>query len=273
MAMDDTGKITLGGSRAGVVPIVIRLLPDGSPDLGFGANANIDGAVLGISGRVTGLIVTTGGPTTFSISGSPGQQYPATFTVLRVTANGVPDPTWSGGLVPLSPGTAPGIGATAIIRGPKGTTLVAGTDVSPAGTARGAVIRLRPNGTLDTRFATRGIARIARSGREIRIKAMVRDSAGRILVAGSGQPPEGMILRLRASGARDRTFGSGGITYPLLGRPPGGEPIYTTLDAIDASGTRAILAGSAAGPGQLIRGGSAGTVYTGRFALTVSRLK
>jgi hypothetical protein len=82
-----------------------------------------------------------------------------------------------------------------------------------------------------------------------------------------------MILRLRPSGARDRTFGSGGITYPLLGRPPGGEPIYSTLDAIDVSGTRAILAGSAAGPGQLIRGGSAGTVYTGRFALTVSKLR
>ena len=102
---------------------------------------------------------------------------------------------------------------------------------------------------------------------------MVRDSSGRILLAGSGQPPEGMVVRLRASGRRDSTFGNNGITYPLLGRPPGGDPIYTTLDALDANGPRAILAGSAAGPGQLIRGGASGTIYTGRFALTVSKLK
>ena len=129
------------------------------------------------------------------------------------------------------------------------------------------------NGALDTRFGSRGVARVARAGREIRIKAMVRDSTGRILLAGSGQPPEGMVLRLRANGRRDTAFGNNGITYPLLGRPPGGDPIYTTLDAIDANGPRAIIAGSAAGPGQLIRGGAAGTIYTGRFAFTVSKLQ
>ena len=57
------------------------------------------------------------------------------------------------------------------------------------------------------------------------------------------------MVRLRASGRRDTTFGNNGITYPLLGRPPGGDPIYTSLDAIDANGARAIIAGSAAGPG------------------------
>ena len=102
---------------------------------------------------------------------------------------------------------------------------------------------------------------------------MARDSSGRILVAGSGQPPEAVVMRLRASGRRDSTFGNGGVTYPLLGRPPGGDPIYTTLDAIDAAGSRPLIAGSAAGPGQLIRGNPAGTLYTGRFALTVSRLR
>ncbi len=152
-------------------------------------------------------------------------------------------------------------------------TLVAGTDLTAAGTPRGAVIRLLTNGTPDTRFGSNGVARVARAGREIRIKAMIRDSQGRILLAGSGQPPEGMVLRLRANGKRDTAFGNNGITYPLLGRPPGGDPIYTSFEAIDANGTRAVIAGSAAGPGQLIRGASSGTVYTGRFALTVSKLK
>lgn len=276
MVMDANGNITLGGSRAGNIPIVVRLLADGSPDLTFGANATVDGAVLGVGGRVTGLLVKADGTTTFTLGGFPNQDYPAAFSILRVNVNGVPDPTWGGDgivYVPLGPGTAPGIGATAIRQGPKGTTLVAGTDLTAAGTPRGAVIRLLADGNLDTRFGGHGVARIARAGREIRIKAMVRDSSGRILLAGSGQPPEGLIMRLRASGRRDTTFGNNGVTYPLLGRPPGGDPIFTTLDAIDANGPRAIIAGAAAGPGQLLRGGASGTVYTGRFALTVSKLK
>src|SRR4051812_10491620 len=276
MVMDANGNIILAGSRSGNVPIVIRLQADGSPDLTFGANATVDGAVLGVAGRATGLLVKPDGTTTFTVGGFPNQDYPATFSVVRVLPNGAPDVTWGGtGVVSiaLGPGSGAGIGAAALRQGPSGTTLVAGTDLTAAGTPRGAVIRLRPDGSLDTRFGSHGVARIARAGREIRIKAMVRDDSGRILLAGSGQPPEGMVLRLRASGRRDTTFGNHGITYPLLGRPPGGDPIYTTLDAIDASGPRAIIAGSAAGPGQLIRGGSAGTVYTGRFGLTVSKLR
>jgi uncharacterized delta-60 repeat protein len=276
MVMDANGTITLGGSRARDIPVIIRLLVDGSPDQTFGSNATVDGAVLGIGGRVTGLLVRADGTTTFTVGGFPNLNYPAAFTVLRLLPNGESDPSWGGdGIahVPLGPGTAPGVGAAAIRAGPSGTTLVAGTDRTAAGTPRGAVMRLGADGTLDARFGGNGVARVAPAGREIRIKAMVRDSSGRILLAGSGQPPEGMVLRLRASGRRDKTFGKNGIIYTPLGRPPGGDPIYTTTDAIDANGQRPILAGSAAGPGQLIRGGSQGTIYTGRFALTVSRLR
>ena len=101
---------------------------------------------------------------------------------------------------------------------------------------------------------------------------MVRDSQGRILLSGSGRPPNALVVRLRGNGARDNSFGNGGLTFPRLGRPPAGEPIYTTLDAIDAAGSRAVIAGAAAGPGLLQRQGTS-TLYTGRFALTVSRLR
>jgi uncharacterized delta-60 repeat protein len=276
MTMDSAGNVILAGARPGEIPIVVRLLGDGSPDLTFGANATVDGAVLGITGRVTGLLVRPDGTLTFTVGGGATASYPATFTVARVGPTGLPDPGFGGNgvvSVPLGPGAAAGIGAAAVRQGPSGRTLVAGTDLTAAGTPRGAVIRLRTDGSLDTRFGKNGVARVARAGREIRIKAMARDNSGRILLAGSGQPPESMVLRLRANGLRDRTFGNGGLTYPLLGRPPGGDPIYTTFDAIDAAGSRAIIAGSAAGPGALIRSPTSGTVYTGRFALTVSRLR
>jgi uncharacterized delta-60 repeat protein len=276
MVMDTNGNVTLAGSRAANIPVVIRLLADGSPDATFGSGGTFDGGAAGLSGPVTGLLVRREGTTTVSIGGGQSGVYPAVFTTVRLTAAGTLDPAWAGtgiSSITLGPGSAAGVGASAIRQGPSGRTLIAGTDLTAAGTPRGAVVRLKTDGTLDTRFGTHGVARIARAGREIRIKTMARDSSGRILLAGSGQPPEGLVLRLRANGRRDTTFGNNGITYPLLGRPPGGDPIYTTLDAIDASGSRAIIAGSAAGPGQLIRGGAAGTIYTGRFALTVSRLR
>ena len=116
------------------------------------------------------------------------------------------------------------------------------------------------------------MTRISRRADAIQITGMVRDNRGRIVLTGSGRAPNAFVARLRGNGARDKSFGSGGITFPRLGRPPGGEPIFTMLTAVDAAGARAVIAGSAAGPGLLVRQES-GTVYTGRFALTVSKLQ
>jgi len=276
MVMDTNGNVILGGSRLGDIPIVVRLQADGSPDTTFAASGTLDGAAANLTGRVTALLVRRDGTLTFAVGGGAGGLYPATFTIVRVGPTGVLDPGWSGtgiSSVTLGPGQAAGIGAAALALGPGGRTLVAGTDLTEVGTPRGAVVRLKSDGTPDSRFASEGVARVARAGRAIRIKAMTRDSSGRILLAGSDQPPAGLVVRLRASGRRDSRFGHRGIAYPRLGRPPGGDPIYTSLDAIDATGARAIIAGSAAGPGLLVRGGAAGTLYTGRFALTVSRLR
>ncbi len=276
MTMDRSGNVILGGVRPGEIPIVVRLLADGSVDPTFGAGGTLDGTALGITGRVTGLLVRAEGTLTFTVGGGDGGLYPATFTTIRVGPTGALDPTFGGtGIVSavLGVGQGAGIGAAAVRQGPSGTTLVAGTELTSSGTPRGAVMRLKADGGLDKRFGSNGVSRFSRAGREIRIKAMARDNTGRILLAGAGRPPEALVMRLRANGRRDATFGNGGVTYPLLGRPPGGDPIYTSFDAIDTAGSRPVIGGSAAGPGQLIRGGAAGTVYTGRFALTVSRLK
>jgi uncharacterized delta-60 repeat protein len=279
MVMDRGGNIILGGSQPGAggaeTPIVARLLPDGSTDAGFASGGTFAASTLGLGGRVTGLLVRADGPISFTTGGTASTAYPATFSVVRLQATGAPDPTFGGAgvaNVALGSGSAAGVGAQAIAGGPNGRVLVAGTDLSPAGTPRGVVIRLRPDGGLDTRFGGDGVSRIARASDEIRITAMTRDNRGRILVSGSGRPPHALVARLRGNGARDKRFGNGGLTFPLLGRPPGGEPIYTTLDAIDAAGSRPILAGSAAGPGTLTRG-FGGATYTGRFALTVSKLQ
>ena len=269
MVMDRDGNVILGGESGGS-PLIVRLLADGTIDPTFGTGGTLAGGTFGLTGRATGLLVRTDGTLTFTVAAGP-----ATFTIVRVGISGAPDPTFGGtGIVnvPLGPGSAPGVGAAALRTGSANTTIVAGTDLTATGRARGAVIRLKPDGTLDTRFGTKGITRISRAGRELRITTMVRDSNNRILLAGTGLPPDSLVIRLRANGARDSRFGNGGLTYPALGQPPGGKPVYTRLDAIDAAGSKAVLVGSSAGPGTLVRS-VGGTAYTGRFALTISRLQ
>lgn len=261
MAMDRNGVVYLGGSSGGA-PFLMRLLGDGTVDPAFTNPA------LGLTGKVTSLLLRADGTVTYTVATGA-----ASFTVVRLNAGGAPDPAWGGtGVIthPLGPGAGPGIGAAAVRQGPSNTTLVAGTDLTATGSPRGSVIRLKPDGTVDTRFGSNGVARITRSGRDLRITSMVRDRAGRIVLAGTGRAPDSLLVRLRANGARDKTYGSGGITYPVLGQPPGGTPVYTRFDAIDIAGSKAVVAGSSAGPGTLVRS-FGGTSYTGRFALTISR--
>jgi uncharacterized delta-60 repeat protein len=212
------------------------------------------------------------GTTVFTVGEVPGHQSASTFTVVRLLANGAPDPGFNGsGVSTVGLGTAvtgDGLGASALNIGPSGTFLVAGTTATARGTQQALVSRLRPNGALDTRFGTRGFARIARSHRNLHVTSLARDSAGRVLVAGTGRAPYSFVARLRASGRRDTHFGSRGVRFLALGKT---TPVYTEFTGVDAVDTHAVLVGTAAGPGKLTRTGS-GTTYSGRFALTVSRL-
>jgi uncharacterized delta-60 repeat protein len=200
----------------------------------------------------------------------------ASFTVVKLTAAGALDPTWGAGTGVvthvLSPGTGEDLGASAVRQGPDDTTLVAGTDTTASGTPRGAIARLAVDGALDPRFGAGGVVHVARAGRALHITSMVRDRSGRIILAGTGRAPDSMLVRLRANGRRDTTFGTRGLTFRRPGSPPGGTPIYTRFEAVDVAGGKTVAVGSAAGPGTLVRGIS-GTAYTGRFALTVSRLR
>jgi uncharacterized delta-60 repeat protein len=279
MAMDASGDIVLAGSRgggAGEVPLVMRLLPDGTPDAAFGSGGTVDGAALGLSERATAVLARPDGTVVFTVGATPGHAGASPFTVVRLLPTGAPDPAFNGtGISTATFGTAvtgDGLGAGAMHIGPSGTLLVGGTTLSPGGAQQAVITRLRANGTVDTRFGTHGFARIARSKRNLRVTSIARDSAGRILVAGTARAPYSLVARLRGNGRRDRHFGTRGVTFPALGRPGGRAPIYTELHGVDAIGTHAILAGLAAGPGQLIRSAS-GTAYTGRFAITISRLR
>lgn len=276
MAMDADGNVVLAGSRPGEVPLVMRLLPDGTPDTAFGSGGTVDGAPLGLAGRATAVLARPDGTVVFTVGATPGHSGSSAFTVVRLLTSGAPDPGFNGtGISTVAFGTptaGDGLGAGALHIGPSGTLLVGGTVLSAGGSQQALVMRLRGNGTLDKRFGTHGFARIARAGRNLRVTSLSRDAAGRILIAGTARAPGSLVARLHPSGRRDTHFGTRGVTFPVLGRPGRATPVYTELRAVDAIGTHAVLAGLAAAPGPLIRGTS-GTAYTGRFSLTVSRLR
>lgn len=276
MAMDRNGNIVLAGSRTGEVPLVIRLLPDGTPDATFGSGASVDGAALGLAGRATAVLARPDGSVVFTVGATPGHTGSSAFTTVRLLANGAPDPGFSGtGISTVALGTpvaGDGLGAGALQVGPSGTFVVGGTILSPHGSQQALVTRLKANGTLDKRFGTHGFARIARAGRNLRVTGLARDAVGRIVIAGTARAPGSLVARLHAGGRRDTHFGTRGVTFPALGRPGRAAPVYTELRAVDTVGTHAVLAGLAAAPGALIRSTS-GTAYAGRFALTISRLR
>ena len=237
MVMDRNGNVILAGAparrrRPARHPAAA---PTARPDPTFGANGTLDGAVLGLSRpRHRPAGAARRARSTFTVGGGPDQATRRRSPSSALLPTGAPDPTFGGtGVVtiPLGPGTAPGDRRAADPPGPVGHD--ARRRHRPdrrRHAARRGHPRCAPDGTLDTRFGSHGIARISRAGREIRIKAMVRDSTGRILLAGSGQPPDALVAApARQRRAATPRFGNGGLTYPLLGRPPGGDPIYTTL--------------------------------------------
>jgi uncharacterized delta-60 repeat protein len=275
MAMDTGGNIVLVGARPGEVPLVIRLLPDGTPDPAFGEGGTVDGGPLGLGGRATGVLARPDGTIIFTLGTAPGATGGSTFIVVRLLVTGALDPGFAGtgiASIPRNPATTgDGLGAAALALGPSGTLLVAGTELSAGGTQQVIVARLHANGTIDKRFGTRGFARIARAGRNLRPTSVARDSAGRVLVAGIARSPRAMIVRLLSSGRRDKRFGTRGVTFPVLGRPGGGDPVWSSFEGVDAVGGYPIVVGTAAGPGPLSRS-LGGTTYGGHFSLTVSRL-
>ncbi|MBK8172281.1 MAG: hypothetical protein IPK60_18315 [Sandaracinaceae bacterium] len=92
-----------------------------------------------------------------------------------------------------------------------GSVVIAGDEEDAAGASRGIVIRFAPNGSLDTSFAERGIAREDALGS--RIVHIVIDSADRIVVAGTRDDAgsrTSYLARYNPDGSTDCTFGDDG---------------------------------------------------------------
>ena len=150
------------------------------------------------------------------IAGEGGRSFGRPF-VLRLRADGTPDPTFDGdGFTQFGFGGRPGVvNQIAVQR--DGRILVAGYVERPGGEGEGealSVLRLRRDGSRDPTFGHRGLTLLP-IARHSFAYALAVEGDGRILVAGKSfdraSRARELLLRLDAHGHLDRSFGRRGI--------------------------------------------------------------
>ena len=155
--------------------------------------------------------------------------------VVRLKANGALDTSFDGDGKKLFSWGAIGR-VTAVVIAPNGKILLGGFSGPEGGNIQ--VARMTAKGALDTTFGAGGIATVDFGGTEFG-EAIARQADGRVLVAGRSSAGGAVVARLRATGALDPDFGSGGrVTLP------GGGSLSAVLVQPDRN---IVVAGNASG--------------------------
>jgi uncharacterized delta-60 repeat protein/uncharacterized repeat protein (TIGR01451 family) len=211
LAVQPDGRIVAGGVTFEPLPVgspifvfaLIRLNPDGSPDLSFGLGGVVMtdffrpafGAIFAIALQTDGRIVASG-----EIFG-PGPAQSPGFCVVRYNTDGSLDGSFGvGGIVITQLASAFGGGISILS---DGRILVGGGAPNYA-----AVARYNTDGSLDPTFGTGGIAFAPFPGQYMAVLP-----SGHIIVAGTHNVPAPSafsVTRFDADGFLDPTFGNGG---------------------------------------------------------------
>jgi uncharacterized delta-60 repeat protein len=170
--------------------------PAGKRKIDFGGT--LDQGVFGAARQPDGKLVLVG-DSDFRVA------------VARLNTNGTLDSSFSGdGKTLFSWGAISR--ATGVVVMPNGKLLLGGFSGPEGGDMQ--VARLNANGALDTTFGTGGKVGIDFGGTEFG-QAIARQANGRILIAGRSDVAGAVVARLRANGALDPDFGTGGrVTLP-----------------------------------------------------------
>jgi uncharacterized delta-60 repeat protein len=222
MVLQPDGKIVaVGSSKPDVIlggdPLVIRFEQDGSLDTGFGSGGvvmpDLDGRAVAVELQADGRILVGGG-----FFGSPFD--PHDLGITRLMANGNTDMAFgTDGVVRIRNAGDDLVSGLAVQ--PDGAIVLAGTlDQSNTWGAQDiALVRLLPDGSLDTTFGNDGEATIdlgaADTGR-----AMALQEDGNILIVGDMLAPydrDAVVVRATSTGALDTSFGGSGVTNVSFG--------------------------------------------------------
>lgn len=212
IAIQSDGKIVIAGQEKGNA-VVLRLLPNGQPDPGFGSGGKVTlnfpgghSEVRAVAVQPDGKIVAAG------VAEAPGN---GDFLIVRYNADGSPDMSFGGGdgIETVSLGNEYDQ-AEAVAVGPDGRIAASGTVDLPGGGNGLGVVVLEPNGTPDAGFGGGGsLVKETEIGEgDDRGVAVALLGDGRVLLGdecGSGRGNGFVLLRLLANGDLDPDFGAG----------------------------------------------------------------
>lgn len=219
--LEADGRIVVAGSRDDQV-MVLRLLPDGSPDDAFGTSGFFVGSETfdfsdDYSGARTSLLRTTTGGYRVTASNLAGCQ------VLALTDSGALDNSFgTAGLATVAMQSGLSTYCNSMAAQPDDRILVAGHSGTGAFAAR-----VLADGQPDPGFAADAVANTLAEATSVAAAA-----DGSIIVAGQGVSGEA-IMRLQASGELDALFGDAGITLIDLDVATGAQPIVRDLAVAD----------------------------------------
>jgi uncharacterized delta-60 repeat protein len=207
-------------------PVLIRYDADCGLDRSFGSGAGY--VPLGDSHFARGFAANASGQALVGV-----YEYPHSRLLLRA-ADGAPVPSFgSDGAIQLPSRVR--VEALGFDKG-GGAVVVGSHDVAGDGEP-GVVLRFHPNGTPNSEFGHNGRVGLRSSGEEVRARALVAGTRGRILVGGIAGRRFAMASLL-PDGRPDPRFGSGGWSLPRAG----GIAKSLTLGRV---GSRIYLAGVA----------------------------
>jgi uncharacterized delta-60 repeat protein len=230
VAVDPMGRILVAGQIQGAPlgeyqydhdDFVARLLPDGSPDPGFGGGDGVATVNLSLNDATDRIALDSQGRILGVADSFNFQAYTADLALFRLLDDGSPDKSFgTDGATHIDPRPDTGSNATPTALAIDGQDRpVVSTEVSlenggpsePA--ALRYLVRFTSDGTPDDRFGTHGVARVAIPGESsLSPSAYSLDSIliapdGRIVVAGGA-----LVGRVNADGTPDSTFGQDGWT-------------------------------------------------------------
>ena len=221
-----TGSVSLGyPSYAGSLAIA-RLTASGSLDTRFGTGGLVTTSMSGTSLVSLGSTVTPKGKIVLVGWSWPTADSTSTL-IAQYLANGSVDRSFNRGkpkVVDLAPGQGDSATSVTIT---SGGTILALSGVSTSSGSEVGLVSLQPNGAFTRAFGSGGIVVSDPTIRSDQPRALLLQSDGKILVAGSAQEPD--VVRFTSSGALDPTFGSGGVAVAYL--PPGGYGQFNGLAA------------------------------------------
>lgn len=205
-------KIVMASNLTPTLIIVLRYLPDGTPDSSFGINGKIESEDFGFASRVVeqkdGKILVGGG--IFKEAG----EFPSYKIVFRrFFSNGTIDSSFGENGTVISVLGALQQFVTDMVLQEDGKILIVGSFSESGNSSDILVARYMPDGSLDSSFGDeQGKTRILRktSGNTIALQ-----NDGKIIIAGSDAiafPTERfMLVRYYTDGMLDRSFGGTGI--------------------------------------------------------------